>query len=207
MAADLMPGVAAVRRRKIFRRPHDLAGASRSGAAAGSRAHLSRVSASSRQAAVAGSAQSIWRRSSCPMLFLQGTRDELADMALMRTVTERLGRTGDAAIVRGRRSLFPRARAQWAHGSASARLNARCDRRVDDDAVTFSCAALSKVPTRARGRLHRSSPRMALSTPASAMRDRQRGTDQQVVDAQSGVAPPAPALVVPERIHRFIGMK
>lgn len=27
----------------------------------------------------------------CPMLFLQGTRDELADMALMRTVTERLG--------------------------------------------------------------------------------------------------------------------
>ena len=28
---------------------------------------------------------------SCPMLFLQGTRDELAEMALMRTVTERLG--------------------------------------------------------------------------------------------------------------------
>jgi len=27
----------------------------------------------------------------CPMLFLQGTRDELADMALMRTMTERLG--------------------------------------------------------------------------------------------------------------------
>ncbi len=27
----------------------------------------------------------------CPMLFLQGTRDELADMALIRTVTERLG--------------------------------------------------------------------------------------------------------------------
>lgn len=29
---------------------------------------------------------------SCPMLFLQGTRDELADMTLMRTVTERLGK-------------------------------------------------------------------------------------------------------------------
>jgi len=28
---------------------------------------------------------------SCPMLFLQGTRDELADMALMHTVAERLG--------------------------------------------------------------------------------------------------------------------
>lgn len=28
---------------------------------------------------------------SCPMLFLQGTRDELADIALMRTVVERLG--------------------------------------------------------------------------------------------------------------------
>ena len=28
---------------------------------------------------------------SCPMLFLQGTRDELADVALMRTVVERLG--------------------------------------------------------------------------------------------------------------------
>ena len=28
---------------------------------------------------------------SCPMLFLQGTRDELADMALMRSVTEGLG--------------------------------------------------------------------------------------------------------------------
>jgi predicted alpha/beta-hydrolase family hydrolase len=28
---------------------------------------------------------------SCPMLFLQGTRDELADVALMRTVTEQLG--------------------------------------------------------------------------------------------------------------------
>jgi predicted alpha/beta-hydrolase family hydrolase len=27
----------------------------------------------------------------CPMLFLQGTRDDLADVALMRTVTERLG--------------------------------------------------------------------------------------------------------------------
>jgi predicted alpha/beta-hydrolase family hydrolase len=27
----------------------------------------------------------------CPMLFLQGTRDELADLALMRTVHERLG--------------------------------------------------------------------------------------------------------------------
>ena len=27
----------------------------------------------------------------CPMLFLQGTRDELADMALMHTVAERLG--------------------------------------------------------------------------------------------------------------------
>ena len=27
----------------------------------------------------------------CPMLFLQGTRDELADVALMRTVAERLG--------------------------------------------------------------------------------------------------------------------
>lgn len=28
---------------------------------------------------------------SCPMLFLQGTRDELADLALMRSVTQRLG--------------------------------------------------------------------------------------------------------------------
>lgn len=28
---------------------------------------------------------------SCPMLFLQGTRDELADVALMRPVAERLG--------------------------------------------------------------------------------------------------------------------
>ncbi len=31
------------------------------------------------------------RQISCPMLFLQGTRDELADVALMRTVTEELG--------------------------------------------------------------------------------------------------------------------
>ncbi len=31
------------------------------------------------------------RQISCPMLFLQGTRDELADVALMRTVTEQLG--------------------------------------------------------------------------------------------------------------------
>lgn len=30
-------------------------------------------------------------RVNCSMLFLQGTRDELADVALMRTVTERLG--------------------------------------------------------------------------------------------------------------------
>ena len=28
----------------------------------------------------------------CPMLFLQGTRDELADVVLMRTVTQRLGK-------------------------------------------------------------------------------------------------------------------
>ena len=31
------------------------------------------------------------RQISCPMLFLQGARDELADVALMRTVTEQLG--------------------------------------------------------------------------------------------------------------------
>ena len=30
-------------------------------------------------------------RVACPMLFVQGTRDELADVALIRTVTERLG--------------------------------------------------------------------------------------------------------------------
>ena len=32
------------------------------------------------------------------MLFLQGTRDELADLALLRRVVERLGDAGDAAV-------------------------------------------------------------------------------------------------------------
>lgn len=34
----------------------------------------------------------------CPMLFLQGTRDELADVALMRTVAERLGELGSLQL-------------------------------------------------------------------------------------------------------------
>lgn len=38
---------------------------------------------------------------SCPMLFLQGTRDELADVPLMRTVTERLGKLATLQLFDG----------------------------------------------------------------------------------------------------------
>ena len=63
----------------------------------------------------------------CPMLFLQGTRDELADVELIRTVTEQLGERGDAAVVRRRRSFVPCACTQRANRSS--KCSTQCSMR------------------------------------------------------------------------------
>ena len=42
-----------------------------------------------------------------PMLFLQGTRDALAEVSLLKPVVKGLGKAGDAASDRSRRSLLP----------------------------------------------------------------------------------------------------
>ena len=44
-----------------------------------------------------------------PMLFIQGTRDKLAELSLLEPVVKRLGQAGHAASGRGGRSFLPRA--------------------------------------------------------------------------------------------------
>jgi predicted alpha/beta-hydrolase family hydrolase/rhodanese-related sulfurtransferase len=62
-------------------------------------------------------------RVTIPMLFMQGTRDDLADLVLMREVCASLGSRATLHVVRGRRSLVSRAEAFWA----------RCGRRCRRD--------------------------------------------------------------------------
>ena len=47
-----------------------------------------------------------------PMLFIQGTRDGLADLGLLRPLVERSGRTCHAAFAGGCRSFLPRSRSK-----------------------------------------------------------------------------------------------
>ena len=61
----------------------------------------------------------------CPMLFLQGTRDELAHLDLLRPLIDAARRAGDAGGDSRCRPFLPRARAQRTQGCAGARRDAR----------------------------------------------------------------------------------
>ena len=78
-----------VRGRKILRRPHDVASAGRIAVAGSAGTRVRRISAASARATFRRA-----RRASCQgassMLFLQGTRDEFADLQLLTAVVERL---------------------------------------------------------------------------------------------------------------------
>ena len=79
-AARLAPGAAADRRRQVVRRPHDVAGAGGGAAAGRARPRLPRLSAASGRASRRTSARKHLFEVQMPMLFLQGTRDALADL-------------------------------------------------------------------------------------------------------------------------------
>ena len=120
---------AADRRRQVVRRPHDVAGAG-AGAAAGVRGlaflgfPLHPASRPSDERA-----EHLVRRP-VPMLFLQGTRDALAELSELEPVVEGARRARDAEAVRGCRSFVPCAGAQRAQGRRRSRRDAGCVRRV-----------------------------------------------------------------------------
>ena len=89
-AARCCPGLAADRRRQIVRRPHDVAGAGaaplpgvRGLAFLGFPLHPADKPSSERAEHLA--------EIEVPMLFLQGTRDKLAELTLLEPVVKRLG--------------------------------------------------------------------------------------------------------------------
>ena len=90
-AARRLPGARAGRRRQVVRRPDDVTGAGRCAAAGRARPCLPRIPASSRRESRRISAAQHLFDVNVPMLFLQGTRDALADLALLRPLVERLG--------------------------------------------------------------------------------------------------------------------
>ena len=65
-----------------------------------------------------------------PMLFLQGTRDELADTRLLQDAGGAAWHARDAAVVSGRGSFVPRARAVRAQGPGGIGGTAGCRGRV-----------------------------------------------------------------------------
>ncbi len=66
-----------------------------------------------------------------PMLFLQGTRDALAELALLAPVTERLGERASLRLLAGCRPFLPRAGAQRTQGCRRQARDARCACRLD----------------------------------------------------------------------------
>ena len=66
-----------------------------------------------------------------PMLFVQGTRDEFAELGLLRSVIEKLGRARHARARRRRRPCLPRQEAQRTNRCAGARPRARHDDSLD----------------------------------------------------------------------------
>ena len=90
-AAALRAEAAAVRRRQVVRRPHDLAGAGGRAAARRARARLSRLPAASRRQPSRERAKHLFDVQ-IPMLFLQGTRDALADLAELAAAVRRARR-------------------------------------------------------------------------------------------------------------------
>ena len=70
-------------------------------------------------------------RVACPMLFVQGSRDELADVALVAALVDRLGTARDAGDVRRCRSRASTSRPQRQQRRRGARAPPRHDRRMD----------------------------------------------------------------------------
>jgi uncharacterized protein len=70
----------------------------------------------------------------CPMLFLQGTRDELADLELLRAVTDRLGARASLALLDDADHAF--------HVRKS---SGRSDVETLDDALDTACRWLDAV--------------------------------------------------------------
>ena len=96
----MLPRAAAVRRRKVFRRPDDVAGAGRRAASpvcAGWRFSAFRCIRPESHPPIA---QNISPISGIPMLFLQGTRDALAELRLLEPVVESLSPLASLHLVR-----------------------------------------------------------------------------------------------------------
>ena len=96
----MLSGAAPDRRRQVVRRPHDLAGAGGSTAAGvdglaffGFPLHPAGKPSDDRASHLADI--------KIPMLFLQGTKDKLAELALLEPVVKRLGRKASLHLVEG----------------------------------------------------------------------------------------------------------
>ena len=111
---------AAVRRRQVVRRPHDLAGAGGLAAAGRARPRVPRLSAAPGRASPRTNARRICRRSRCRCCSCRARATSWPSLELLQPVVEALGRARDAAAVRRRRSLLPRARADGTQGRAGA---------------------------------------------------------------------------------------
>ena len=118
-------GSAAVRRRQVVRRPDDVAGAGRSAAARRRAAWSSSASRFTRAGRPGDERGEHLARVACPMLFVQGTRDDLADVGLITALTHRLG-ARDAGDVRRCRSRLSCA------GAAAAATTPRCSAHLLD---------------------------------------------------------------------------
>ena len=66
-----------------------------------------------------------------PMLFLQGTRDALADLALLAPLAERLGDRATLRLLAGRRSFLPRSGPHRTQGRRRQKRDAGRVRRLD----------------------------------------------------------------------------
>ena len=120
----------ALRRRQVLRRTDDVAGASGIGVAGGARPRVPRIPAAS-----AGEARRRARRASfdvqIPMLFLQGTRDEFAELQLLEALVDQARQARDAAPVRRCRPFVSCPGTHGTQGSGRQGGTGRCDRGVD----------------------------------------------------------------------------
>ena len=107
---------AADRRRQIVRRPHDLAGRRRWSRCPASSASPSSAFRCTRPASPATERGDHLFDVTVPMLFLQGTRDEFADLTLLEPLCQTLGQAGDAPPDRGRQPFLPGAGADRPQG-------------------------------------------------------------------------------------------
>ena len=141
-------GPAALRRRPLVRRPDDVAGAGRRRRCPACAASSSSASRSIRPAGPAPSAPRTSRRSSIPMLFLQGTRDELATLDLLNPVVDGLGPNATLELFDDADHSFHVRARSGRNDAAGARGDARRHRGLDGD--DRLAAHLESVPPRRR---------------------------------------------------------